>query len=292
MSHAIDFSAIPDQERVAFYGLLFAIAAADGSFDAEEMVVIQSMLDVTDMNDDSLEKIRSYRVSPPDFAECLVVLADCRDELRHGTMMSLVDIALADGILTEAEEQALEEAGRALAINDEQVQAMLDLVEEAADILNRNSSTDLDNSQIRGRARVLAESGITHSAAFFSGIINRLISVAPEAVANALNIGLGRIPGAPISVIVGSTVQITVSELLSQDSPVIGDEDGQRRKLRRERAHEAIEHLQSTIEELMALIADSKNQGADVDIDIETLEARCDGLRQLARTRRSALEEG
>ena len=292
MHQAIDFSAIPDAERVAFYGLLFAIAAADGSFDGEEMAVIHSMLDVRGMSDASMERIRSYRVAPPTFPECLAVLAKSHDELRHGTMMSLVDIALADGILTESEEKALEQAAQALGVSETQMQAMLELVEEAADILNRDTSTDLDHSQIKIRARTLAESGITHSAAYFSGTISRLTADAQDAVGSALNIGLGRIPGAPISVIVGSTVQISVTELLHIKTQQTSEELESRRKIRRERAHEAIEHLQSTIEELNRIIADKGSGVSETESELATLEARREGLRQLARTRRSALEEG
>ncbi len=290
MFNTIDFSAIPDQERVAFYGLLFAIAAADGTFDPEEMAVIHSVLDITGLSEDSKEKIRGYRVNPPDSSSCLKVIANSQDELRHGTMMSLVDIALADGILTTAEERALEVAGLALRISQDQIQCMLDLVEEAADILNRDHPSDLDSSEIRIRARRLAESGITHSAAFFSGTVGRLVSVAPDALANALDIGLGRIPGAPISVIVGSTIHISVSELLSPGSENHNPASIEQKKIRRERAHEAIEHLQTTLEELMALVTKAENDTASEEYD--NLMARCDGLRQLVRTRRSALEEG
>ncbi len=289
MSHSIDFGAIPDRERVAFYGLLFAIAAADGTFDAEEMAVIHSMLDVSGMDSMAREKIRGYRVNPPQLADCLSVLAKSHDELRHGTMMGLVDIALADGIVTESEERALEEAGRALGISESQIQAMIELVEEAADILAREGATDLDQSHIRDRARALGESGISHSAAFFSGTIARLISKSPQAVANALNIGLGRVPGAPISVIVGSTVQVSVSELLPNEVPEDKDLEA-RRKIRRERAQEAIEHLQVTIVELDHLIAEMDAR-ADGD-EVEALKARREGLKQLVRTRRSALEDG
>ncbi|MFT7619978.1 MAG: putative tellurite resistance protein B-like protein, partial [Planctomycetota bacterium] len=190
MPQAIDFSSIPDKEREAFYGLMFAIAAADGSFDGEEMTLIHSMLDVSGLSDESCDRIRTFRVTPPDLTVCLKVLSKCRDELRHGTMMSLVDIALADGVLTESEERALDEAAEALDIRDDQLLAMLELVDEAAGILNRDTSKDLDNSQLRQKARNLSASGITHSAAFFSGTIIRLISVARDAVANALNIGL------------------------------------------------------------------------------------------------------
>lgn len=291
MPQAIDFSSIPDKEREAFYGLLFAIAAADGSFDGEEMSLIHSMLDITGLSQESRDKIRTFRVNPPDSSACLATLSNCQDELRHGTMMSLVDIALADGILTESEERALDEAATALGIRPDQLQAMLELVDEASDILNRGKTTELDNSKLRQKARDLSESGITHSAAFFSGTIIRLISAAREAVGNALNIGLGQIPGAPISVIVGYTVTISVSELLSNGEAV--RPDTAKIRIRQERAHEAIEHLQASVDELIARIDDKKNgRSPDCQEDLETLESLCDGLKQLARTRRSALEEG
>ena len=126
---------------------------------------------------------------------------------------------------------ALDEAAESLGITKGQVHTMLELVEEAGDILNRDAATDHDTRQIKARSRALAESGITHSAAYFSGTISRLTSQAQDAVASALNIGLGRIPGAPISVIVGSTVRISVTELLMVETKEESGERETRRKI-------------------------------------------------------------
>ena len=108
MEDVIDFSAIPEEERLAYYGLLFSLAAADGSFCPDELLIIHSLLELSGMSIAARDQLKTYQVSPPDIGGCLDVLSSSRNELRFGTMMSLIDIALADGVTTEREEDALE----------------------------------------------------------------------------------------------------------------------------------------------------------------------------------------
>ncbi len=288
MIEAIDFRKIPAEERLAHYGLLFALAATDGGFDREEMILIHDVLQADDLGPEERDRLRLFAVNPPAMADCLDVLQSSRDELRHGTMMSLVDVAYADGVLTEKEERALEEVRERLAVRPEQLRAMQEFIDDLGDIDLEREPTETEVKTFAARAAALAATGIPLAAVSFSATVGRILRFGPETLRAALGFGMGKVAGTPISVLVGSQVSVSVSELLH--GPELGDDEQRaRRIIRRERLQEAIEHLQSTIEELSALIDDKRRAGESDELT--ALENRRDGLVQLARTRRSALED-
>ena len=108
MSDVIDLSALPEDQRTAYYGTLFAMASADGSFDKAEMSLIHSLLETHGMSAANQERIDAWKQAPPTLAACLDVLAAAGDELRCGVLVALVDIALADRQVDPAEAEALD----------------------------------------------------------------------------------------------------------------------------------------------------------------------------------------
>ena len=54
-----------ERERVAFYGLLFAMSAADGSMDKEELELIYGAIDLGGLTPEARERVNGFVVSPP-----------------------------------------------------------------------------------------------------------------------------------------------------------------------------------------------------------------------------------
>jgi len=55
---------IPESNRVAFYGALFAIAAADGSIAPEELSLILETADMQRLSGEARQQVQSY-IRPP-----------------------------------------------------------------------------------------------------------------------------------------------------------------------------------------------------------------------------------
>ncbi|MCB9831711.1 MAG: TerB family tellurite resistance protein [Planctomycetes bacterium] len=288
MLEALDFRKIPAAERLAHYGLLFAMAAADGSFCRDEMVLLHRLLETEGMDREQRDRLQLFITHPPALEDCLKVLQGCGDEIRHGTLLGLVDVAFADGVLTEREEKALEEVRASLGIDREQLTAMTGFVDFLGDLDLRREPNEAELKAFAARAGTLARVGIPLAAVTFSPSISRLLREGHESLRAALGFGLGQVPGTPISVVVGTQISLGVSELLHGHEG--GDEALRARRLiRRERMQDALEHLQVTIDELGREI-ERRRAGQETD-ELETLEDRRLGLIQLVRTRRSALED-
>lgn len=278
MREAIDLTSVPEQQRAAYYGILFALAEADGSFSPEEMAAIHSVLDLSGFSEPTLHRIRSYRVRSPNMTDCLVTLAEADPELRYGVLMSLVDVALADDVVSPGEREALLEARMALGVEARQLSVMEEFVQATKSV--RRSPGDETYEALRRSAATLAATEVPLSAAYFTATVNALNDAGDEHALNAIGLGMGRVPGSAVSVLVGVTAQVAVSDLLHPD--------GRRsdRSPRRERAQQALVHLEKSINDLVERADAAQDAG-----EASELQERCAGLKQLMRTRRSALEE-
>lgn len=278
MREVINLSAVPEPQRAAYYGILFALAEADGSFADEEMQSILSVLDLRELSEPTLQRIRSYRNHPPNMTDCLVVLSEADNELRYGVLMSLVDVALADGVVRPAEREALLEARVALNVDSSQLAVMESFVESTRAI--GNDTTGAEYERLRCAAATLAEADVPLSAAYFAATVNALNDTGNEKALAAIGLGLGMVPGAAVSVLVGVTARVAVSDILHPAG------ERSERSSRTERARQALVHLEKSINDLVGRVDRAQDAAEAAE-----LQERCEGLKQLMRTRRSALEE-
>ena len=278
MREVINLGTVSEQQRAAYYGILFALAEADGSFSDQEMHSIHAVLDLSGFSEQTLQRIRSYRTHPPNMTDCLVVLSGADDELRYGVLMSLVDVALADDVVRPAEREALLEARVALNVDSGQLASMETFVKAARAAGSRGGDERYD--ELRRSAASLAEADVPLSAAYFTATVNGLNDRGDQKALAAIGLGLGMVPGAAVSVLVGVTARVAVSDLLHPAG------ERSERSSRVERARQALVHLEKSINDLVQRADDAQD-----DADATELRDRCEGLKQLMRTRRSALEE-
>jgi uncharacterized tellurite resistance protein B-like protein len=120
----LDLSGLSEQQRLAFYGALFALAAADDTIDERESDQILESLHLEGLSEDARERAFALSISPPSLRTCLDLLQDTDVAIRRGLMLNLVDVALADGEIEPGEPQTLEAVRTALGITPEEVTAM------------------------------------------------------------------------------------------------------------------------------------------------------------------------
>lgn len=120
----LDLSALSERQRLAFYGALFALAAADDSIDESESDLILESLQLDGLSSDARERAFALSISPPSLRACLDLLKDTDVSIRRGLMLNLVDVALADGEIEPGEPQTLEAVRAELGISPEDVATM------------------------------------------------------------------------------------------------------------------------------------------------------------------------
>ncbi|GET40257.1 YkvA family protein [Microseira wollei] len=123
------FAKLPETESLAFYGALFAIAAADGAVDIEELNLIFKNIDFAQLSDSVKNQIQTYVTTPPALDECLKNLSESEDILRLGVMFFLINIAWVGNAIKPEEKQALELAKKELRISDAQVKAIEEFIQ-------------------------------------------------------------------------------------------------------------------------------------------------------------------
>lgn len=126
-----------ENDSLAFYGTLFAVAAADGSIDAEELHLILSSPDIVNMSKSAKQQIQSYSVSPPDLEDSLKKLSKADEKLRFGLMFYIFNIVWVDKVLNPGEKKAIELAQKELGIAHEQVKAIDAFVQKMGEIRDR-----------------------------------------------------------------------------------------------------------------------------------------------------------
>jgi uncharacterized tellurite resistance protein B-like protein len=120
----LDLSALPEAQRIAFYGSMFAIAGADGVWGQDELDVIFQNINTDGLSERGRNTIWEYLVDAPSLADCLACISSNPSEVRCAVMVYLIEIALADRILTVQEDEALLQARRLLAINPKQIESI------------------------------------------------------------------------------------------------------------------------------------------------------------------------
>jgi uncharacterized tellurite resistance protein B-like protein len=120
----LDSKSLSEKQRVAFYGAMFAMAAADGQMQREELELIYETLDTEGLSEEARRRLYAYAIEPPALQDCLQALSDASESARHGLMLNLVEVAVSDYLLSNPEREALTQGQLTLGIGNEQRTAM------------------------------------------------------------------------------------------------------------------------------------------------------------------------
>ncbi|MEM8600013.1 MAG: hypothetical protein AAGF99_08830 [Bacteroidota bacterium] len=127
----LDLRSLPEAQRLAFYGALFAIADADHNVDDAESSLIFETLDLEPLSPDARKRVFQLAIEPPTLSACLDQLRAASSEVRHSLMLNLIDIALVDESIEFDEHVGLQQAQRLLGIDPDDIQVMHDLAYHA-----------------------------------------------------------------------------------------------------------------------------------------------------------------
>jgi uncharacterized tellurite resistance protein B-like protein len=291
MHQSTNIYRVSELERTAFYGALFAVAAADGSIDRDEVDVVYEVMDLDELSEPAKRTVLTYVVEPPQLACCLRDLTGTDETLRFCLMSNLIAVAWADDVLDDREEQALRLAQKALQITDEQMLAMANFVKKTKEIRERGIDDNHAASAIKTAVSGLSAVGVPVAAVYFSGSVVGLSAAGITSGLAALGLGLGMVPGIGVVILMGGSVLLLTSKLL--------DPGNKRKKerLRAEREHKAqlvIKNLQASMNALTERIQELQGAAANAEANQEAilkLNERLRALTQLLAKRRRVAGE-
>jgi uncharacterized membrane protein YkvA (DUF1232 family) len=128
MSETNIFATSSESELLAFYGSLFAIAAADGFVDIDELNLLFKTINLDKFSDSAKTQIQSYTANPPSLSAVLQTISQSVEPLRLGVMYFAINIAWANNTIHPKESEAIALIQKQLGISDQQTQAMQEFI--------------------------------------------------------------------------------------------------------------------------------------------------------------------
>lgn len=288
MSKDFNPANLPTEHRVAFYGALFAMSAADSHVDKEEIDLIYSTLDLEGLSEADKRVVHGYVINPPLLRDILPVLRNAEETMRLGTLMGIVDVALADGVIEADEREALEFARVHLGASPEQFAAIMNFAETAKKVRERGLDDKLAEEMLKKAASALSSVGVPITIVYFSGAVVGLSAAGVTSGLAALGLGLGMVPGIGIAILLGAAIYVGASWIL--------DAGGGRKKRklaaeRERRAQLVIKNLHESIQQLAASVVDVAEKATESEANrraLDRLSERLRALQQLLKQRQQA----
>jgi uncharacterized tellurite resistance protein B-like protein len=287
----LDLKSLPDNQRVAFYGAMFAMAAADGQMQREELELIYETLDTEGLSEEVRRRLYAYAIEPPALQDCLQSLSDASESARHGLMLNLVEVAVSDYLLPKAEQDALAEAQRRLGIGNVQRAAMQRYAEEVRRIRERGIDDNHAADAIKAAVSGMTAVGVPIAAVVYSGSVVGLSAAGITSGLAALGLGAGMMPGIGVAILIGTAAFVGLNYLFDTGNK---RKKEQYRRERERKAQLAMENLQETINHLIDRMARLQGAAADAKANkeaIQLLNERLANLQQILARRREDLQQ-
>jgi uncharacterized tellurite resistance protein B-like protein len=276
----LDFKTLPEEQQVAVYGCLFALAGADGEIEKEEAASIFETLETDGMSDCARHKIHSFLHNPPPLEEHLELIANGPPELRFGLMVAMMEVALIDGETTEKEKELLQRVSEKLSITPVQVEAIEKFVRELQRLRARGIDDNAAVQGLKAAAAGLSAVGIPLAAVYFSGSVIGFSAAGITSGLAAVGLGFGMIPGIGVAILLGTGVFVGAKWLMDKKS-----KDGKRalQADRERRAQFAIKNLQDAIDAIISRLRDLQHEADKVQANEEAIRALTQRLTALQR---------
>jgi hypothetical protein len=211
-------------------------------------------------------------------------------ELRYGLMLALVEVALADEVIEEGENQALKEAQNRLKVTDEQMEAIRTFVQELKRVRERGIDDNVAAEALKHAASGLPAVGIPIAAVYFSGSVIGLSAAGITSGLAALGLGLGMVPGIGVAILLGIGVYIALSRTFDTGNK---RKKEQQQADRERRAQLVVRNLQEAINvfvDRITLLQVSAEKAIANETAIQELNRRLKALQQLLAKRQAMVD--
>ena len=201
MAEMFDWTAVSEDQRAAFYGVLLAMAHADGTIDEAELELIDALLAIEGLSDATRTKIPAYVTTLSVVDDGLALLSCATPECRFAVMLSLMDVALANGVLDHGEKRALVQARCRLGIRWDQMDAIEQFVCDVKQIQQHGGDEGVATQAFKHAAAHLNAAGIPLAAVTASGMVIGLRTGWIRSGLTAVSASLDKLP--TLDVVIG-----------------------------------------------------------------------------------------
>ncbi|MEP1080349.1 hypothetical protein NDI52_33880 [Leptolyngbya sp. PL-A3] len=281
MNELLDLTKVPESDRIAFYGALFALAFADDSIDKEEVELIFSVMELEGMSEVGRRQVQSYIIEPPSLWACLRALSIANEQLRYSLMINLVDTAWANDELDSNEEEGIILAQRELNISYEQLEAIKQFIQKVREIRVRGLDDNYAADALKTATAGLTAVGVPVAAIWFSGSVIGLsaagITSGLAGLGALIGIG-GMIPGIGVAILLGTGIFMGVNALLDT-----GDKSkkAQHQAEKERKAQLVIKNMQGAINQLVEQISSLQERATKLEASAAEAEANQEAIRLL-----------
>ncbi|EFO79613.1 hypothetical protein OSCT_2538 [Oscillochloris trichoides DG-6] len=210
----VNVAALPEHQRVAYAGALYAMANADGALDKDELLLIVDLLDLEGLSPASRQVVLGYVLAPPTLTDTLAAFRAADTTLCYALLLNLVEVAWANDLLDPLQDQLLLQAQQALGVGDEQYRAIWRFIREMRSIRLRGQNDHVAAQATKTAAAGLAAVGVPIAIVYVSGSVIGLSAAGITSGLAALGLGLGMVPGIGVAVLLGTGVFLGVRALL------------------------------------------------------------------------------
>lgn len=152
--------AVEEEQCIALYGAMLAIAASDGSLDPDGVELLYRLFDLSVLSDKGRQQVHAFLRAPPKVRELLAPLRTMDDQARFGSMLQLIEIACAEDIISERKRALLQDAQAALGLHDDQVYSLESFVATLRTLRHRGVDSKVAANAIRRATVRLRTAGI------------------------------------------------------------------------------------------------------------------------------------
>lgn len=280
MKSTFDITKVPQEQLVAFFGLPFAVAAIDGSVEKEELLSIFENIDLDLLDDENKKKVSDFIISPPNYNECIIKIANGSDELRFAVIVNVVDVILADDLMELEEKEFLDFLCAQLNITNSQKEAIINFVKETKRVIREGLDSNIAEKTIKNAVSGLAAVGVPIAAVYMSGSVIGLSAAGLTSGLAALGLGLGMVSGIGTAILIGTGVFLGAKKIL-------GDRNHNKETILKERNERkfqlVIKNLQEAIDKIITRITELEDKAKIAEANEEAIE--------LLRKRLTALQK-
>ncbi len=269
MKSTFDLSKIPQEQLVAFYGLPFSVAGIDGEVDREELLSIFENIDMDYLNEENKKKVSEFIITPPNYNDCIIILAQGSFELRSAVIINVVEVIFADDLMEPEEKDFLDFLCSQLNVTIPQKDAIVNYVKDVKRVINNGVDNNIAEKTLKDAVSGLTAVGVPVAAVYLSGSVIGLSAAGITSGLAALGFGFGMVPGIGTAVLIGTSVFLGAKKILG-DRKQKGEAIFKEKKERKLQL--VIKNLQESINQIINRITELEDKAKTVEANEEAIE--------------------
>lgn len=286
-NEAIDDQSLTEEQRTAFYGLLFAMSAIDGSMDEVELELIYGSIALDGLSEQARARVHEYMIDPPPVDALLALLDGSDPTVRYGALVHLVDVAYADDVVLDSERRLIETARATLGIDQAQAAAIEEFVQVTRQVRARGVDDEVGKDMLKRAIAGLTAVSVPTAAACFSGTIVGMSAAGLLSGLAALGLGAGVFPGIGVALLLGAVVYLGTTKILDVGS---SRKKADVRVDRERRAQIAANNIEDALRFLQHRLEVVRGRASVPDLEADELAQRMENLRHLLKHCRLAAQ--